>query len=150
MGKNGIKKQAPGSKATDDTDSVDEAELERLKEDESISVVKVKGNEKYLKWVKESHKKAGLEVDLSDQEILNEVESFFVPSFTDKENVKEFFAEYGEDIFYFMFAIYFRDKALFPKYKGIETLNEWFEIDIDEYIKSFEEVLDFVEGIDTK
>ena len=149
MGKNGMKKTGPGSTAQD-TDLLDEQELERLREDESISVVKLKGNEKYLKWVKESHKKAGLEMDLSDKEVLGEVESFFVPSFTDAQNVKEFFREYGEDIFYFMFAIYFRDKALFPKYKGIETLSEWFEIDIDEYVKSFEEVLDFVEGLDKK
>lgn len=133
----------------DDFD-IDENRLEDYVEDDSISVISLMGNQKFLDWVKQTHKKVGMPLEKTDDEVLNDIESFHVPSFTDEEDMKDFFMEYGEEIFHYMFALYFRDKSLFPPFEGLSSLDEWFEISVDECIRSFEEVLDYLEEIDGK
>ncbi|MEM7181316.1 MAG: hypothetical protein AAF518_10410 [Spirochaetota bacterium] len=134
----------------DDEFEADGEELDVFVEDDSISIVKIRGKKKFLDWVKDIHTSKNIPLEQDDEEILNYVESFHVPSFTDKESTADFFDEFGQDIFQYMFALYFRDKKSFPKYEGMRTFHDWFEVLIEGHIKSFEEILDFLDEIDGK
>jgi hypothetical protein len=118
--------------------------------DDSVSIIRIRGNKKFLRWLKEVYKRNGIPLERDDEEILSNVESFHVPSFNEEDNIKDFFEEFGRDIFQYMFALHFRNTKFFPEYKNIESLRQWFHITIDEHIKSFEEVLDFLDEIDGK
>ncbi|MCP5502020.1 MAG: hypothetical protein H7A25_19120 [Leptospiraceae bacterium] len=125
-------------------------DLEDFDTDDSVSIIRIQGKKKFLDWVKDTYENMDSPIELEDDEILNHVESFHVPSFMNDENIEDFFTEFGKDVFHFMFAKYIRNKDFFPAYSDRNSLEEWFHIQIDGYIQSFEEVLDFLDEIDGK
>ncbi|MCB1191577.1 MAG: hypothetical protein H7A23_05315 [Leptospiraceae bacterium] len=145
MGNNG-----KSSNNHNDEYDLESDDIENFLQDDSISIINIKSGKKFLKWVKKIQKEKNVPIEYTDEEILEEVESFHVPSFTDEESVKDFFNDYGEDIFTYMFATFYKDRSVIPPYHGVDSLYDYFEITVDDYIKSFEEILDFLEGIDDK
>lgn len=118
--------------------------------DEALSIINISSNKKFLKWVHKVQKEKNFPIEYDDEEILNDVEAFYVPAFTDEESVKEFFNDYGEDIFNYMFAAIFKDLSVIPEYHGVDSLYEYFEISVDDYIRSFEDILNFLEDLENE
>lgn len=133
----------------DDFDAESE-ELRAYIENDAISIIYIRCKPKFYQWVMEIHRRMDIPLERDKEEILDYVESFHVPYFSDEEGIRDFFQEFGSDIFYYMFAQYYRDKSFFPTYEGVETFYDWFEIQIKERVKSFEEILDFLDEIDGK
>ena len=114
-------------------------------EDDYIAVLNISGTEKFLEWIKTN---VHSEIKLTDEEILDQIESIYIPSFIDEEDLDSFFEEFGEDIFTYMFALYSKNRNSFPAYKGVESLSEWFEVTVQDDIISIDSVLDYLDDLD--